>query len=202
MKITALKTQVKNAERVSIFVDGKYTFSLTINEVIEYKLKKDLEVTEADIETYKKLSADGKLRARAYEWLMGRPHSTKELRDYLYKKKTDKDLQAKLISEFTDKGILSDQRFAEWSVERLERKNKSQRAIISELRAKGIDTTVIQSVVGRGDSKDAQQLVTLLAKLQSRPRYTDQQKLIAYLISKGYRYDDIKQALGLTQIQQ
>lgn len=202
MKITALKAQVKNAERVSIFVDGKYMFSLTINEVIEYKLKKDLEVTEADIETYKKLSADGKLRARAYEWLMGRPHSTKELRDYLFKKKTDKDLQAKLISEFTDKGILSDQRFAEWSVERLERKNKSQRAIISELRAKGIDTTIIQSVVGSGDSKDAQQLVTLLAKLQSRPRYTDQQKLIAYLLSKGYRYDDIKQALGLTQIQQ
>lgn len=199
MKITALKAQVKNAERVSIFVDGKYTFSLTINDVIEYKLKKDLEVTELDIETYKKLSADGKLRARAYEWLMGRPHSTKELKDYLYKKKTDKDLQQKLITEFTSKGILSDERFAEWAVERLTRKNKSQRAIINELRSKGIDLVTIQSVMSHSGAVDSQHLQTLVTKLQTRPRYADQQKLTSYLISKGFRYDDIKEVLAPTQ---
>lgn len=42
MKITALKAQIKNPERVSVFVDGKYSFSLTINEVIDQKIKKDL----------------------------------------------------------------------------------------------------------------------------------------------------------------
>jgi hypothetical protein len=33
MKITAIKQQVKNPERVSIFVDGKYEFSLSLDEL-------------------------------------------------------------------------------------------------------------------------------------------------------------------------
>lgn len=194
MKITALKAQVKNLERVSIFVDSKYTFSLTINEVIKHKLKKDQDVTEADIETYKKLSADGKLRARAYEWLMGRAHSTKELKDYLYKKKTDSDLQQKLILEFTEKGILSDQRYAQWAAERLMRKNKSHRAIANELRAKGIDVQTIQQAMADQPSDDTGHLNILIAKLQTRPRYSDPKKLMAYLVSKGFSYQDIKEA--------
>jgi len=199
MKITALKAQVKNSERVSVFVDGKYTFSLTLNEVLAYKLKKDLEVTEADIEMYKKLSADGKLRARVYEWLMGRPHSTKELRDYLYKKKTDTDLQEKLILEFSQNGMLNDQRYAEWAVERLDRKQKSKRAIANELRAKGIDAETIQSVISNEHANDAVHLQSLIQKLQARPRYSDPKKLTAYLISKGFSYEDIKQSLSVTQ---
>ncbi len=199
MKITALKAQVKNPERVSIFVDSKYTFSLTINEVIDYKLKKDLDITEADIETYKKLSSDGKLRARAYEWLMGRPHSTKELKDYLYKKKTDPDLQQKLIAEFSDKGTLSDERFARWAAERLMRKNKSRRAVQNELRAKGIDAQTIQQVMADQPANDTGHLNVLIVKLQTRPRYSDPKKLTAYLISKGFSYQDIKEALAPKQ---
>lgn len=202
MKITALKAQVKNPERVSVFVDHAYTFSLTLNEVLEHKLKKETEITEADIAAFKKLSEDGKLRTRAYEWLMGRPHSTKELRDYLYKKKTDKDLQEKLIAEFTQKGVLSDERFAEWSAERLLRKNKSSRAIANELRAKGIDSVTIQSIVSREEISDRESLVVLIQKLQTRSRYADQKKLIAYLQTKGFSYSDIKSALEIIEPEQ
>ena len=66
MKITALKAQVKNANRVSIFVDERYSFSLSIADVINFNIKKDLEVSNIDIAAYKKLSSDGKIRARAY----------------------------------------------------------------------------------------------------------------------------------------
>ena len=195
MKITALKAQVKNSERVSVFVDSKYTFSLTLNEVLAYKLKKDLELSETDVEMYKKLSEDSKLRAMTYEWLMGRPHSTKELKDYLYKKKTDSDLQAKLIAEFTQKGVLNDEHFAQWASERYARKNKSKQAIKRELQLKGIDATIIQYVLEQNNSSDKDQLNALIVKLQGRSRYADPQKLTAYLVSKGFYYDDIKTAL-------
>jgi len=202
MKITLLKMQVQNPERVSVFVDNTYTFSLTISEVLEYKLKKDVELTEADIAVYKKISEDGKLRSLVYEWLIGRPHSTKELKEYLYKKKIDKDLQEKLIAEFTSKGILSDQRFAEWSAERLLRKNKSARAVANELRTKGIDSVTIQSVVSREETSDEAALKQLIHKLSTRSRYADKKKLIAYLQTKGFRYADIKAALEITEPEQ
>ena len=125
---------------------------------------------------------------------MGRPHSTKELKDYLYKKKTDSDLQQKLILEFTEKGILSDQRYAQWAAERLMRKNKSHRAIANELRAKGIDVQTIQQAMADQPSDDTGHLNILIAKLQTRPRYSDPKKLMAYLVSKGFSYQDIKEA--------
>src|SRR3954468_12937735 len=107
MKITSIKQQVKNPERVSVFVDGKYEFSLSLDELVKYKLKNNDELDKADVKRFKKISADGKLRARALEWLMNRPHSERELRDYLYKKKVEKDQIESLVDEFTHKGHLN-----------------------------------------------------------------------------------------------
>lgn len=202
MKITALKAQVKNPERVSVFVDGKYSFSLTLSEVLGQKLKKDHEVTDIDIAVFKKLSDDGKIRSRAYEWLLNRPHSAKELQEYLYRKKVDKDLQNRLVDEFKAKGVLSDERFANWSAERLKRKNKSARAITNELRTKGIDQVTIQSIVSREGVDDKEALKALIVKLSGRSRYADQKKLITYLLSKGFSYSDVKAALSLQEPEQ
>src|SRR3989338_4732093 len=107
MKITTIKQQLKNPERVSIFVDEKYSFSLSLDELITHKLKKDQELSQADVKRLKKISTDGKLRIRALEWLMIRPHSTRELRDYLRRKKAEPELTDRLVEEFTAKKYLN-----------------------------------------------------------------------------------------------
>src|ERR1700704_4393920 len=89
MKITALKAQVKNPGRVSVFVDEKYSFSLSLDELVKHKLKRGDEFSPGDIKKFKKISDDGKLRARSLEWLLNRPHSEREFRDYLYRKKAE-----------------------------------------------------------------------------------------------------------------
>src|SRR3989339_1581860 len=114
MKITAIKAQVKNPERVSVFVDDKYSFSLSLDELVSQKLKKDDELNQADVKRLKKLSDDGKLRARSLEWLLNRPHSIREFKDYLYRKKADPRLSEALIQEFTDKNYLNEQKFGQW----------------------------------------------------------------------------------------
>ena len=42
MKITALKQQIKSADRVSVFVDEKYSFSLSLDDILTHKIKKGL----------------------------------------------------------------------------------------------------------------------------------------------------------------
>src|SRR6266478_5266308 len=138
MKITSLKQQVKNPERVSIFVDEKYSFSLSLDELIKHKLKKDDELSEGDVKKFKKISADGKLRARALEWLMNRPHSEREFRDYLYRKKAEPEQIEALVSEFTSKGYLDNTKFTIWLFELQARRGKSNRAIRADLFKKGI----------------------------------------------------------------
>src|SRR3990167_18356 len=121
-KITTIRPQVKNPERVSVFLDGKYSFSLSLDELLREKLKNGDELDKTAEKRLKKISADGKLRARALEWLLNRPHSTRELRDYLYRKKAEPEMMDTLIKEFSDKGYLDDRKFGQWLAE-LDRKS-------------------------------------------------------------------------------
>ena len=200
MNITALKEQIKNPDRVNVFVDGTYSFSMTISEVVDYKIRIGTEVDGAALEALKKTSSDGKTRMRAYEWLMNRPHSTRELRDYLRRKKVEIELVEKLVAEFTQKKVLSDERFAEWYTDRAVRKNKSVRALQNELRGKGVQTT--PNDVAKIATSDMAALEALLVKLAGRPRYADQARLIRYLQGKGFSYSDIKASLKLREPEQ
>ena len=48
MKITAITEQKKNPNRCSIFIDGKYAFSFSIDEIQDRKLRIGLEVSQAE----------------------------------------------------------------------------------------------------------------------------------------------------------
>lgn len=196
MKITQLKQQVKNPERVSVFIDGKYSFSLTLDQLLQEKLKKDVEVDDARLKALKKLSEEGKLRARTLEWVLRRPHSTKELREYLYKKQVEKDLSDQLTIEMQEKGYINDEEFARWFAENRLRKNKSRREITAELSAKGISRETTSAILESMLSNDEKsQISSLIKKLQKRTRYQDEKKLIEYLQRKGFRYSEIKEVL-------
>lgn len=196
MKITALKQQVKNPERVSIFLDDKYAFSLSLDEMVAEKIKKDQEIDKAELKRLKKLSEDGKLRSRSLEWLLGRPHSTREFKDYLKKKKTESELVDELISEFSRKGYLDDAKFAAWFIEMRARKNRSRRMIRQELLQKGITGEALAEALDAGEINEAEALREIISKKQNQTKYkNDKLKLAKYLTSQGFSYDLVKQEL-------
>ena len=195
MKITSIKQQVKNPERASIFIDGKYSFSLSLSELVAEKLKISQELDEASQKRLKKLSEDGKLRARALEWVMNRPRSIREFRDYLFCKKADPDFINKTITEFTEKNYLNETTFTEWLVDMRRRSGKSERAIRSELASKGVGRDIADEVLADGSS-ELNRLKNLVIKKQKQPRYgSDPHKLMQYLARQGFSYDDIKTAM-------
>lgn len=196
MKITSLKTQIKNSERVSVFVNDKYSFSLSLDELVKYKLKKDDELSAPEIKKFKKISTDGKLRARALEWLMNRPHSEREFRDYLYRKKAEPEQIENLVSEFTKKSYLDNAKFTAWFSELLIRRNKSNRAISSELYGKGISRELIAEVLEQAASDEEARLKIIILKKAKLSRYQkNPQKLKKYLVDQGYSYQLINETL-------
>lgn len=196
MKITSIKQQVKNAERVSVFIDGKYSFSLSLDELINQKLKNDMQLNPAQIKQLKKISADGKLRQRALEWVMNRPHSIREFKDYMYRKKAEPDLTEKLISEFSDKKYLDDEKFAAWFIELQVRRTKSNRAIRAELFKKGISGEVADSAMESQAVSEESRLKTLVAKKSQLLKYKkNPPKLAKYLTSQGFSYNDVRSEL-------
>ena len=201
MKITALKQQIKNPERVSFFIDAKYEFSLSLNELVKYKLKTGEELTAADVKKYKKISADGKLRARALDWLLNRPHSEREFRDYMYRKKAEPEQIDNLVKEFTDRGYLDNAKFAVWFSELQARRNKSNRQIAAELFKKGIDRELVTDTLESTEADESQRLSLIIEKKSKLSRYkNDQQKLMQYLVGQGFGWQEVKQALADPQI--
>lgn len=199
MKITSIKQQVKNTERVSIYVDGKYSFSLSLDELVTQKLKSGLEIDDLRLAELKKISDEGKIRLKALSWVLLRPHSTKELKDYLRRKKVEADLGEAIISEFLKRKYVDDYSFARhWVEGRRSSRSSSRRKLQLELRQKGVDNEIIKRVLDEGVISDISALNELIAKKGQLPRYRDdQQKFMRYLAGKGFSYDDIKSALEI-----
>jgi regulatory protein len=196
MKITSIKQQVKNPERVSIFIDSKYTFSLSLDELVAHKLKNNQELSEAEIKKYKKISEDGKMKARALAWVLGRPHSTREFSDYMFRKKADPDLTGQLIQEFTTKKYLNDIAFTEWFIELKARAGKSNRQIQAELFKKGINRQIADEAMQGQENDELERLKALVTKKLKSSRYkNDPLKLKQYLLRQGFSYDSINSLL-------
>lgn len=207
MKITALKIQVRDKDRVNVFVDGKYRFSLDITQVAELGIKNGAEYTEEELTHLENESQFGKLYTRSLEYALTRPRSQRELRDYLYRKTRDTrtktgdikkgvsvELTERVFNRLLEKGYLNDEKFAQFWVEnRNVRKGTSMRKLQAELQAKGVSGAIIQSVLGDTDRSDIEELRKVIAKKAGR--YDDEQKLMVYLARQGFRYDDIKEAL-------
>lgn len=91
MTITDLKQGVKNPNRVNIFINKMYAFSLDVAQVVDFKLKIGKVISDEELAEYKKASEFGKEYQRALEWVLVRPRSVRELNDYLRRREVQNE---------------------------------------------------------------------------------------------------------------
>lgn len=189
-KITGMREGVRNPERVNVYVNNKYAFSLDISQVVELGVKVGRVISSAELEEFKKASEFGKMYQRALEWVLMRPRSTKECRDYLYKKIYEKKMDKKyidpIIEKLQAKKYLDDRRFAEYYVEnRFVKKGVSEKRLRMELMKKGVSKDVVDEVMAGSERNDREEILKIIVK--KRNRYDDE-KLVAYLSRQGFSY--------------
>src|SRR6185436_3876955 len=109
---------------------------------------------------------------------MLRPHSERELRDYLYRKKTDKELIEAFVAEFQEKKYQNDQDFARWWYEQRSSHNRSDRFIKSELMKKGVDSDIIDGLLEKESDQghEMERLKVVIAKKGKLSRYQADEK--------------------------
>ncbi len=212
MKVTALTIQQRDSNRVNVIVDGKFWFSLDVFQVGELGVKVGREYTEQELTELETESQFGKLYARTLEYCLMRPHSQREVRDYLYRKTFSKKYKSKrtgelmerpgvskvvtdrVLERLVDKGYVDDEKFTRFWVENRNRtKGTSLRKLRAELAAKGVDNAIVEQQLSNSDRSDSDELQKIIAK--KRARYPDEQKFMQYLARQGFTYDDIKRAL-------
>lgn len=198
MKITAIKQQVKRADRYSVYLDGKYTFSLGESQLLDIGLKLGQEITSEELDKLHADSVYGKLYDRILNLLSIRPRSEWELRDYLKRKKAEPEIIDSLLNALSKLGYVDDEKFAtRWLENRRLLKSVSKRKLQQELRQKRIEDTIITKVLQEDETDERETLRSIVEK--KRSRYPDQLKLMQYLARQGFNYDDIKSALQETR---
>ncbi len=197
MKITDIKQQVRQQSRFSVFVGGKYAFSLSDSQIRLSGLAVGQEITEEDLVKWKLESNEGKVFDRTLRWLAIRARSEWEVSDYLKRKEVNDDLAQKIINQIKDFGYINDKSFAEsWVRNRRLLKSVSVKRLRQELYQKRVPTDVVDEVIAEDEADDLGVLDELIEKKQHQARYQDDQKLIAYLARQGFHYGDIKEALS------
>ena len=210
--ITDIKQAVKNQNRVNIFVNGKYRFSLDIFQLTQLNVKIGSKFTKTEIENLEQQSEFGKLYALALNYCLMRPHSEKEIRDYLWKKTLNRKLKNRKTGEFYEKkGVsklsvdqvldrliekkyINDEKFTRFWVEnRNQRKGSSIKKLKSELFSKGVSSEIIEQILSESSRNDGEEIQKIIAK--KAKKYTDEKKLVAYLARQGFSYDEIKRAI-------
>ncbi len=82
-QVTDLKQGVHDENRINVFVDGEFSFSLELAQVVDYHIKIGKVLTNTEIKELKHASVFGKLYSQTLEWVLMRPRSIKETRDHL-----------------------------------------------------------------------------------------------------------------------
>ncbi len=212
MKITNLSTQQRDPNRTNVFVDDKYRFSLDVSQVVSLGVKVGREYDEQELAELEQESQFGKLYGRALEYCLMRPHSAREVRDYLWRKTRATRHRSKKTGELkerpgvsqvlvdrvyerlVEKAYIDDEKFTcYWVENRNQTKGMSQRKLEAELRAKGVANDIIERNLRDSLRNDTDELQKIIAK--KRRRYPDEQKFMQYLACQGFSFDDIKTAL-------
>lgn len=196
MKITDIKQQVKRQDRYSIYVDEKYSFSLSEHELLMQGLRIGHEFDAKEFEEIKDTALEDKAYMRSLDLLARRPRSVWEMNLYLKKKGYENNTIEKIVNKLSDRGLLDDKKFAEsWVQSRRMLKSVSKRRLLQELQQKHISSDIISEVLEADDTDERSVLKELVEKKRTQTRYQDTDKLMAYLMRQGFSYHDVKQAL-------
>lgn len=174
MIITAIEPQQKAKDRVNLFVDGQFSLGLHLDVLIDFRLKIKDEINQAKLDELRTADAFRTTYDKAVSYLTSRPHSAREVRQYLtdrliYKHREWGGLTGDARDQFMaqqqtaitaimqrleDRQYLNDAAFAKWWIDnRRTFRPRGKRLLLLELQAKGVSAADIQTALTTPDEQ-------------------------------------------------
>jgi len=187
--ITRLVYQKRNKQRVSIFLDERYAFSLPDTLASTLQLGQRLD----DDEIAQLQAQDDRQRAmdKALRLLARRPRSKSEIINALTKADFSPAISEQVITRLAEMAYVDDREFARWWVENRIRFNpRSIRALQQELYQKGVSPHIISETLANLD--DETLAIAAGQKRALRWRHLSQtdfdKKMLGHLQRRGFSY--------------
>ena len=193
-KITALKAQKRNHQRVNVYLDGEFAFGLS--RIVAAWLHVGQELTDEKITELKFEDELEMGYQRAIKFISYRMRSVSEVQQNLKKQGVSEDTIEAVIDRLQKNGLLDDLSFSQmWVENRNEFRPRSHRMLAIELQQKGIHSEIISQILEETTSDE--ELAYAAAQKQIR-KYEQlewqefRRKLSSYLARRGFSYGTIK----------
>ncbi len=198
--ITALRFQQKTADRVNVYLDGRYAFALPALDAARLKVGQFLD--DATIAQLQATDRRQKAYDRAVRYLSFRPRSVAEVRRYLAKTEDDPEIIAAVVGRLAENGYLDDREFARFWVENRQRFRPKGAAVLrQELRQHGVDPDTITEALADVDLAEtayqaARGQALKLADLAHSDPVACRRKLSEFLWRRGFDYETVQETVA------
>jgi len=198
--ITSIKPQ-KKGKRVNIYLDGKYGFGLNLQTFLKEKLKVEQDLSDDQVKSIVKRGQFQDSYDKILMYASLRPRSRREYELWLKKHKVHASLHDEIFKRLERLELMDDNKFAAWWIQQRQTfRPKSKRALVQELRAKGIDRNVISKALAGEEIDEKKAAEKMLAKKKYKwdklDGYLKRQKIYAFLMQKGFDAEVIKDILN------
>ena len=211
-KITDIKQQQKNPNRLNVYMDGQFAFGVSVEIRFEKKLEIDQELSEKQIEDLVSADQTDRLLNKVLKFLSFRPRSEREIREHLLRKGKLKEVKSEaerkqyegsvenVASRLKKLGQIDDQKFASWWVDQRARfKPRGPNVLRSELFSKGIAKEIVDEQVRFNEENQFELALAAAKKKVDSYRKLDTQdfrvKLSQFLARRGFGWAIIKKVV-------
>ena len=147
-KITALRAQAKDPQRVNVFVDGEFALGISLTTITKTGLHVGKQLSAEEFAKLEQTESGDKAYLAALRFLEARPRSIAEVRARLGRKDFAPEAIDAAIARLAELELLDDAAFARYWVEnRVAYRPRGAGALRDELRRKGIDADVTAEVL-------------------------------------------------------
>jgi regulatory protein len=192
-KITRLGAQKKRKNRVNVYLDDEYSFSL--QAIVAMSLRVGQELGGEDIAALKHRDAVERAHGRSLHYLSFRPRSVSEVEEYLAGKGAEPEVVGEVTARLERVGLLDDEAFARYWVQNRESfRPRGPWLLRTELRRKGIADDIITEALAELDPEDsayraAEARARRLAHLDRRDFF---RRVGDYLKRRGFSYSIVR----------
>ena len=192
-KITALKAQKRNPNRINVYLDGQFAFGLA--RIVAAWLQIGQMISDEKIQTLQSQDTNEVAYQKALHFLSYRQRSEDEIRRKMKDAGFDEEIAEIVLGRLRDAGMVSDATFARgWVESRSASKPRSRRALTVELRRKGISDEIIHEALAEtADESDLAYRAGLRygKRLTQADWNTFRERLTAFLGRRGFSYGTI-----------
>jgi len=188
-KVTALRIQKNNQERVNVYLDGEFAFGLA--RIVAAWLSVGQELSDEKIAQLQAEDNREVAYQRALHFMSFRVRTEKEVRKNLEAHSIPNEAIDLVIERLKKNGLLNDSYFAQsWVENRSDFRPRSKRVLAYELRSHGIEAQVIEDTLMELNEEELayQAAIKQAKKLSGLDWVNFRKKLLAFLARRGFDY--------------